>query len=458
MSNLLSKASFFFSTALYFAIWAFIILAALGYSALPLCALLSLCTHIRMPPPLGQPPPVMDIFVVFAIVYAFPFGVLILVLSIFYQSYYWLIPASLLLLRAICNLSIKPSLTSAFTALPNFPKNYLSTTSLHRLPCLARLHPFLLYFCTPTLDGGVTIEEVSVGATSCDVYRAAGIAAPQPLFFFLHGGGWKGGAKRIHAQAALLHNLAVKGWIVVSADYRKSWPNHVTDAIGGLEFFRNHASEYNIDVKRVVLGGASAGGHLTTLLTQYALQHDIPILRQVLIYPCIDVEDECFSCAVSPLTVPCMRLSCGQSLLSWFFFIVVLRGDASLWQDANPMNFIYKLKPEQAASYPATMIIHGNNDSIASLENSQYYLSSLCAMAHDAPRRGWCSDKYRECDVLVTVPGMRHSFEICNCSIVDTVFLGVMGWLDIVREPRDCTNRDHGSDSVLASDVAVKVD
>lgn len=457
--SLLSKASFIFSSVLYLAVWTFIILAALGYSSLPLCALLALCTHIRLPPPLGQPPPVMDIFVVFATIYSFPLGLLVLVLSIIYQSYYWLVPASVLLLRAFRNLFIKPSLLSSFSTLPNFPKDYFSTTSLHHLPWLARLHPFLLYFCTSSLEGSVSIEEVSVGDTACDVYRAAVPAeAPQPFFFFLHGGGWKGGAKRVHAEVALLHNLAARGWVVVSADYRKIWPHHITDAITALEFFRNHASEYNIDLKRVVLAGASAGGHLTTLLTQYAMQHNIPILRQVLIYPCIDVEDECSSCAVSPLGIPCLHLSCGQSLLSWFFLVVVLRGDASLWQEANPMNFVYKLTPKQAACYPATMIIHGDNDSIVSWENSQYFLSSLCAMAHDAPTRGQRSGNYRNCDVLITVPGMRHSFEICNCSIVDTVFLGVMGWLESVRECGDDAKKRSENESALPSDVTVTVD
>lgn len=457
--SLLSKASFIFSNVLYLAIWAFIILVALGYSRLPLCALLTMCTHIRLPPPLGQPPPVMDIFVVFAIVYAFPLGVFILVLSILYQSYYWLIPGSVLILRAWRNLSIKPSLIRSFSVLPNFPKDYFTSTSLRRLPWLARFHPFLLYFCTSSLDGGVAIEEVSIGDTSCDVYRLDVSAAPQPLFFFLHGGGWKGGAKRVHAQAALLHNLAAKGWIVVSADYRKSWPHHINDAIAALEFFRNHTSEYNIDPKRIVLAGASAGGHLATLLTQYAMQRGIPILRQVLVYPCVDVQDECASCAVSPVAIPCMHLTCGQSLLSWFFFVAVLRGDASLLKDANPMHFIYALTPKQAAAYPITMIIHGDNDSIASWENSQYYLSSLCAVANDVPMRGQCSEKYREGDVLITVPGMRHSFEICSCSIVDTVFLGVMGWLESARERRDDLNKSNQSESVLvATDVTVTVE
>ena len=44
------------------------------------------------------------------------------------------------------------------------------------------------------------------------------------------GGGWLGGYKRMHSSVALLHNLAARGWLVVSVGYRKTWPLQIEDS------------------------------------------------------------------------------------------------------------------------------------------------------------------------------------------------------------------------------------
>ena len=60
----------------------------------------------------------------------------------------------------------------------------------------------------------------------------------KPVLLFLHGGGWLGGSKRMHSSVSLLHNMAVREWLVVSVGYRKQWPLHIDDAFAAYTWVR----------------------------------------------------------------------------------------------------------------------------------------------------------------------------------------------------------------------------
>lgn len=90
--------------------------------------------------------------------------------------------------------------------------------------------------------------------------------SPQPLLVWIHGGGWQGGNK---SQPPYLEQLK-RGYIVASVEYRFSqkalFPAQIQDCQAALRWLRAHAKKYNIDPKRIGVGGASAGGHLVALL------------------------------------------------------------------------------------------------------------------------------------------------------------------------------------------------
>ena len=125
----------------------------------------------------------------------------------------------------------------------------------------------------------------------------------RPLFFTTHGGGWREGAaayeEMIELQA-LLSQLGAE-WpasatspdqnagastpqsstahrsvaadlrpVVFSVEYRLApehpYPVPVHDSIDALEWAVAHAMEWGADASRVILGGASAGGHLAAVL------------------------------------------------------------------------------------------------------------------------------------------------------------------------------------------------
>ncbi len=98
-----------------------------------------------------------------------------------------------------------------------------------------------------------------------DFYQAKS-DRPTPLVFYIHGGGWQGGDKKINAKRFL-----DKGISVAAINYRyvrqaveeKVVPPvkaPLEDAARALQFVRSKASEWNIDKKRVGATGGSAGG------------------------------------------------------------------------------------------------------------------------------------------------------------------------------------------------------
>jgi acetyl esterase/lipase len=90
-----------------------------------------------------------------------------------------------------------------------------------------------------------------------------------PLLFEIHGGGWIGGG-RMSGLAGLLEPMLAAGISVVSIEYRfldESTKDGVTppikgpmdDAARALQFVRSKAHEWDIDKRRIVASGSSAG-------------------------------------------------------------------------------------------------------------------------------------------------------------------------------------------------------
>ena len=98
-----------------------------------------------------------------------------------------------------------------------------------------------------------------------DFYQAES-DKPTPVVFYIHGGGWQGGDKKMNPSVFL-----AKGISVVAINYRYvrngveekveppvKAPLH--DAARALQFVRSKAGEWNLDKKRIGATGGSAGG------------------------------------------------------------------------------------------------------------------------------------------------------------------------------------------------------
>ena len=91
---------------------------------------------------------------------------------------------------------------------------------------------------------------------------------PAPAFVWIHGGGWKGGTKEGGVRQCV--PLVRRGFVGATIEYRLSgeapFPAQIEDCKCAIRFLREHAAKYNLDPRRIAVGGSSAGGHLAALV------------------------------------------------------------------------------------------------------------------------------------------------------------------------------------------------
>lgn len=98
-----------------------------------------------------------------------------------------------------------------------------------------------------------------------DVHRPRSRPACAPTLVYLHGGAFRTGSRRRQARP-LVHRLAARGWVCVSADYTlrrdARFPDHLVDVKRVLAWVGREGRAYGADPDRVVIVGSSAGGNL----------------------------------------------------------------------------------------------------------------------------------------------------------------------------------------------------
>jgi acetyl esterase/lipase len=116
--------------------------------------------------------------------------------------------------------------------------------------------------------GVVRVRNLKYGpdpAHRVDLYRGPEISTVRPVLVHLHGGGFVSGSKS-RESIAMLHYLAVRGWLCLSADYRLradgQHPNPLVDTKRLIAWVRENSDELGADPSQVFLAGCSAGGHL----------------------------------------------------------------------------------------------------------------------------------------------------------------------------------------------------
>jgi acetyl esterase/lipase len=113
----------------------------------------------------------------------------------------------------------------------------------------------------------------------CDVWRPADGNVSGLAFIYIHGGAWYYMDKDMLTRPFFRH-LVAQGHTVMDVAYRLCPEVDIYGMIGDVKraiaWMKTHASRYGVNPDKIVLGGASAGGHLA-LLAGYTPQH--PDLR-----------------------------------------------------------------------------------------------------------------------------------------------------------------------------------
>lgn len=138
-----------------------------------------------------------------------------------------------------------------------------------------------------------SIDDLSIpgggGAISVRLYTPPELDGPAPLLIFFHGGGFV--YCDLDTHDGLCRSLAVSGQCVVaSVDYRlapeHAFPAACDDALAATKWLIGNAARLDVDPRRIVIGGDSAGGNLAAGVAQM-----VPRLAgQLLIYPWLDMR------------------------------------------------------------------------------------------------------------------------------------------------------------------------
>ncbi|MBV9596827.1 MAG: alpha/beta hydrolase [Chloroflexi bacterium] len=97
---------------------------------------------------------------------------------------------------------------------------------------------------------------------------------PKPLVVWVHGGGWMQGSRRRLPPNLFKHRLHDRmvehGYAVAAIDYRLAreapFPGMLLDLLAAIRWLRAHAAGFNLDARRVVVWGESAGGHMAAMI------------------------------------------------------------------------------------------------------------------------------------------------------------------------------------------------
>ncbi|QDV42067.1 Carboxylesterase NlhH [Stieleria neptunia] len=121
------------------------------------------------------------------------------------------------------------------------------------------------YSAEPAIQRDLSYAKINGVDLKLDFYpsQADGVS---PLIVWVHGGAWRAGDKR----NVPIKRLTGQGFSIATLNYRLSgtarFPAQTEDIKAGIRFLRAHAARFEIDPDRIVIAGASAGGHLAALV------------------------------------------------------------------------------------------------------------------------------------------------------------------------------------------------
>ncbi|MGQ0433214.1 MAG: alpha/beta hydrolase fold domain-containing protein [Microthrixaceae bacterium] len=257
----------------------------------------------------------------------------------------------------------------------------------------------------------------------------------RPAIMQIHGGGWVIGDKR-EQGLPLLGHLAAQGWVGFNVNYRLSpgvaFPDHLIDLKRGLAWIREHAADYGIDPSFICVTGGSAGGHLTSLM---ALTQNDPRYQ-----PGFEDADTSLAAAVPFYGVydftPEGAFGADPEVYRRFLEPVVLKAfvedEPEKFREASPVHQV-------RADAPPFLIIHGDRDTLAPVEDARRFAEQLRALSTQPV-------------LYAEMKGAQHAFEIFPSARAAKVIEGVERFLTTLwmRRHQDASTVEPELESALS--------
>ena len=230
------------------------------------------------------------------------------------------------------------------------------------------------------------------------------------LVVFYHGGGWVIGG--IDENDALCRTLAVKlGAAVVNVDYRLApehpYPAGPEDCWAALRWAAQRMPEIaGHDVPLIVMGD-SAGGNLSAVIAQRALQADGPRIDcQVLVYPVTDSDFE-----TDGYRDPANQLMLSRESMVWFWDHYAPEPGARLHPDASP------LRSANFAALPPAVILTAEHDVLR--DEGELYATRLLKAGVPVRHRRFAGQMHGFFTMVDLLPGAGEALAYVATAIED---------------------------------------
>ncbi|MGH9018100.1 MAG: alpha/beta hydrolase fold domain-containing protein [Acidimicrobiales bacterium] len=194
-----------------------------------------------------------------------------------------------------------------------------------------------------------------------------------PVLVYIHGGAWVVGDKR-EQGLPLLYELARRGWVTVTINYRLSpratWPDHIVDCKRALAWVRANIAGYGGDPRFLAVSGGSAGGHLCSLL---ALTAGDPAFQ-----PGFEDASTVVDACVAFYGVFDMTAARGSAhydrglmtLLERRVFKTTADRDPGVFEAASPLCRVHD-------GAPPFFVIHGTHDTLVPVAEARRFVTAL---------------------------------------------------------------------------------
>jgi acetyl esterase/lipase len=268
------------------------------------------------------------------------------------------------------------------------------------------LPPILTHFDKRRQHLHKTVQYNSTGQ-KVDIWRPAHLTGPAPVLLFIPGGAWVWGDRRGQGHALMSH-LVDNGWICLSIDYRTAprnrWPIPFIDVKHALAWAAEHVHEYGGDPNFIAVAGASAGGHMASLLGlawDYQSFYTHPMIKPNAVVSLYGVYD--------------WRRH--RTPYHWVFNRVIQKVIVGkpqgvcpeVYREASPLLHI---RPDA----PPFMIVHGTSDVLTPVQGARHFHKSLAATADEPP-------------IYYEMPGAHHAFDLINLTQTQRAVRAVHGFL-----------------------------
>ena len=221
-------------------------------------------------------------------------------------------------------------------------------------------------FAREDLSQSKTVHDVAYGqdtAQRMDIYLPANRSVNSTKSIILiHGGGWNGGSKNDFATYIDSFKKRMPDYAIFNINYRlvngsNLFPTQEQDVKAAVDFIVGNSKNYGINKSKIVLLGASAGGHLA-LLQGY--KYNNPDVVAVIDFFGPTDLIAMFEKPWHPYVPFVLQMVTGTTPSQ----------NRKLYQESSPINYV------NAHSAP-TLILHGSNDNVVNVSQSKALKTKL---------------------------------------------------------------------------------